>query len=88
MNKTISEQALETAIVADLTKAHYVQREPSAFDKTLCLDPGPLIDFVEATQPKEWAKFVATSGRRRARLSKAGRRGNRGRRHCTVLRKA
>ncbi len=58
MNKTISEQALETAIVADLTKAHYVERKPSAFDKMLCLDPGPLIDFVEATQPREWAKFV------------------------------
>jgi type I restriction enzyme R subunit len=56
--KTISEQALETAIVADLTKAHYIHRQPSAFDKALCLDPGPLIDFVQATQPKEWKKFV------------------------------
>ncbi len=58
MSKAISEQALETAIVTDLTKAHYVQRQPSAFDKALCLDPGPLIDFVQATQPKEWAKYV------------------------------
>jgi hypothetical protein len=58
MSKAISEQALETVIVADLTKAHYSQRPPSAFDKALCLDPGPLIDFVQATQPKEWKKFV------------------------------
>ncbi|HET6881176.1 MAG TPA: type I restriction endonuclease [Pirellulales bacterium] len=58
MTKTISEQALETAIVADLVNAHYVQRLPSAFDKALCLDPGPLIDFVQATQPKEWKKFI------------------------------
>jgi type I restriction enzyme R subunit len=58
MSKTISEQALETAIVNDLVKAHYVQRPPSAFDKALCLDPGPLIDFVQATQPKEWKRFV------------------------------
>ncbi len=58
MSKTISEQTLEAAIVADLVKAHYVQRPPSAFDKALSLDPGPLIDFVQATQPKEWAKFV------------------------------
>jgi len=58
MSKTISEQALEAAIVADLVKAHYLQRPPSAFDKALCLDPGPLIDFVQATQPKEWKKFV------------------------------
>jgi hypothetical protein len=49
MNKTISEQALETAIVADLVKGHYAQRPPAAFDESLCLDPGPLIDFVQAT---------------------------------------
>jgi hypothetical protein len=58
MSKAISEQTLEVAIVADLVKGHYVQRPPSAFDKGLCLDPGPLIDFIQATQPKEWAKFV------------------------------
>ena len=58
MSKPISEQALETAIVADLTRAHYGERKPSAFDKALCLDPGPVIDFVQATQPKEWKKFV------------------------------
>src|SRR5206468_9299827 len=58
MIKTISEQALETAIIADLTRAHYILRQQSAFDKALCLDPGPLIDFVQATQPKEWKKFV------------------------------
>src|SRR5947209_8066887 len=58
MSKTMSEQALETAIVAELVKAHYVQRPPSAFDKALCLDPGPLIDFIQATQPKEWRRFV------------------------------
>src|SRR5690242_21305326 len=28
------------------------------FDKALCLDPSPLIDFVQATQPKEWKRFV------------------------------
>jgi type I restriction enzyme R subunit len=58
MNKTISEQALETAIVADLVRAHYALRPPAAFDKALSLDPGPLIDFVQATQPKEWKKFI------------------------------
>src|SRR5947207_1043804 len=58
MSKTISEQALEVAIVADLVNGHYIQRQPSAFDKALCLDAGPLIDFIQATQPKEWKKFV------------------------------
>jgi hypothetical protein len=58
MSKAICEQTLEVAIVADLVKGHYVQRPPSVFDKALCLDPGPLIDFIQATQPMEWAKFV------------------------------
>ena len=39
-------------------KGYYVQRPPSAFDKALCLDPGPLIGLIQASQPKEWAKFV------------------------------
>ena len=58
MAKPISEQALENAIVADLKAVGYIQRQPSAYDKSLCLDAGPLIDFVQATQPKEWEKFV------------------------------
>lgn len=57
MTKAISEKALEDAIAADLAKARYLLRPPSAFDKALCLDPGPAIDFVQATQPKEWEKF-------------------------------
>src|SRR5262249_9364377 len=58
MSRPISEQALETAIATDLTAAGYTLRPHAAFDKALCLDPGPLIDFIEATQPKEWAKYV------------------------------
>jgi type I restriction enzyme R subunit len=58
MSKALSEQALEERIVADLVTGHYRQRPPSAFDKCLCLDPGPLVDFVEATQAKEWKRFV------------------------------
>ncbi len=60
--KTISEHTLETGIVADLTAAGYVQRPHAAFDKALCLDPGPLVDFIQATQPQEWAKFVHHHG--------------------------
>jgi len=62
MAKPISEQALENSIVADLKAAGYIQRQPSAYDKSLCLDAGPLIDFVQATQPKEWGKFVKQHG--------------------------
>lgn len=62
MTKPISEQALEDAITADLIAAHYIQRPASAYDKALCLAPGPLIDFIQATQPKEWEKFRTQHG--------------------------
>jgi type I restriction enzyme R subunit len=62
MSKAISEQALETAISTDLTRAGSIPRPPSGFDKALRLDSGPLIDFVQATQPKEWAKYVEQHG--------------------------
>src|ERR1700724_683899 len=58
MSKTICERALETAIVADLLKGPYVRTHPAAFDKALSLDRGPIIAFVQATQPKEWKRFV------------------------------
>ena len=48
MSKAISEHTLEVAIVADLVKGHHVQCLSSAFNKALCLDPGPLIDFIQA----------------------------------------
>src|SRR5262245_42169080 len=62
MTKPISEQALEVAIAADLVRAHYRERSPTAYDKALCLDPGPLIDFIQATQPQEWQKFIDQHG--------------------------
>ena len=51
MAKPISEQALEDVVVAELVKAGYKQRQTSAYDKSLCLDAGPLMDFIHATQP-------------------------------------
>lgn len=62
MTKPISEQALEDVVLAELVKAGYVQRQTSAYDKSLCLDAGPLMDFVQATQPKEWGKFATQHG--------------------------
>ena len=62
MPKTISEQALEDVVVAELVKAGYLLRQTSAYDKSLCLDAGPLIDFIQATQPQEWDKFVKQHG--------------------------
>ena len=51
MAKPISEQALEDVVVAELVKAGYLQRQTSAYEKSLCLDAGPQIDFIQATQP-------------------------------------
>lgn len=62
MAKPISEQALEDVVVAELVKDGYLLRQTSAYDKALCLDAGPLMDFIHATQPQEWAKFQKQHG--------------------------
>ena len=62
MAKSISEKALEDVVVAELAKAGYEQRQTSAYDKSLCLDAGPLISFIQVTQPKEWEKFIKQHG--------------------------
>jgi type I restriction enzyme R subunit len=58
MTKPISEQALEDAIARELTTTGYLLRSAAAYDKSLCLDAGPLIDFIEATQPRVWQRYV------------------------------
>ncbi|MFO1065531.1 MAG: type I restriction endonuclease, partial [Pirellulales bacterium] len=62
MAKSISEKALEDVVVAELVSAGYEQRQGSAYDKMLCLDAGPLISFIQVTQPKEWDKFINQHG--------------------------
>ena len=62
MAKPISEQALEDVVVTELVTAGYLERQTSAYDKSLCLDAGPLMDFIHATQPQEWAKFQKQHG--------------------------
>jgi type I restriction enzyme R subunit len=59
---TISEHTLETGIVADLVAAGWKERPHAAYDRALCHDPGPLLDFVQATQPQEWRKFCDQQG--------------------------
>ena len=56
MAKPISEQALEDVVVVELVKAGYLLRQTSAYDKSLCLDAGPLIDFIQATHPNPTRK--------------------------------
>ena len=62
MTKPISEQALEDAICNHLAAKRYVLRPHAAYDKSLCLDAGPLIDFIQATQPKVWEKYREQHG--------------------------
>jgi type I restriction enzyme R subunit len=41
----------------------YQRREPNDYDKALCLIPKDVLDFIYATQPKEWQKMQAQHGR-------------------------
>lgn len=37
----------------DYAPGGYRKRKPENYDRALCLDPGPVLDFIYATQPKE-----------------------------------
>src|SRR2546427_1448177 len=40
----------------------YRMRKPEDYDRTLCLLPRDVVDFVLATQPKEWKKLEQHHG--------------------------
>lgn len=51
-----NEAAFESAIEVYLAEKEGYQKRPHAeFDRDLCLDIGVFVEFVKATQPKEWA---------------------------------
>lgn len=52
------EDAIERALVAQ----GYISRPHEEYDRDLCLDPKPLLDFIMATQPKEWQKLTQHHG--------------------------
>jgi len=62
----------------------YAPRRPEDYDRALCLIPRDVVDFILATQPKEWAKLKQHHGSEvRERFLKRlaqeiGRRGGRG----------
>lgn len=58
----LSERAFEDAIEAHLLASGYRKRLHTDYDRGLCLDPGPLFDFLNATQPKEWARYSKEHG--------------------------
>lgn len=44
------------------TPGGYHKRKPEEYDRALCLVPKDALDFVYATQPKEWEKFKLQHG--------------------------
>src|SRR5262249_27540270 len=46
----------------DATSGLYRKRRPEDYDRTLCLLPNDVTDFVLATQPKEWEKLKQHHG--------------------------
>jgi hypothetical protein len=40
----------------------YRKRRPEDYNRSLCLDPDVLLEFVYASQPQEWEKLKAQHG--------------------------
>ncbi|MEW6753371.1 MAG: type I restriction endonuclease [Candidatus Latescibacterota bacterium] len=57
-----TEKAFEQAIEDALLAAGYARRRSEDYDRALCLDPGAVLDFVYATQPREWEKYRKQHG--------------------------
>lgn len=62
MTPDVSERTFEHAIESALLKDTYRQRTAEQYDRNLCLLPQDVLDFVLATQPKEWAKLAQHHG--------------------------
>ena len=52
----------ERALAGEFAPGGYRQRKPEDYDRALCLDTRLALDFIYATQPKEWAKFLKQYG--------------------------
>jgi len=57
-----SEKDFEDRVVAYLADHNFTQRLPEQYDRSQCLDPGALFDFIYATQAKQWEKLKAQHG--------------------------
>jgi type I restriction enzyme, R subunit len=60
----ILESDMEATIETDLIASGYFKREPEQYDKSLCLDPEMLINFIIATQPDQWENYRKQLGER------------------------
>jgi len=57
-NKIHTEQTFETAIIEHLCSNGWSEGTNTDFDRELAFNAKSLLAFVQATQPKEWAKLV------------------------------
>ena len=63
MSPEISERSFEEDIERSLLQAGtYRKHPPEDYDRELCLVPADVVDFVLATQPKEWQKLAQHHG--------------------------
>ncbi len=58
----ISEKSFESHIEQVLTGSGYRQRRPKHYNAGSCLDEELLVEFISATQPKEWEKLKQQHG--------------------------
>jgi type I restriction enzyme R subunit len=64
MTQSHSEAAFEAVIEAHLFQCKYMSIDRDEFDRARALFPNTALDFIRATQPKEWAKLEALHGER------------------------
>jgi type I restriction enzyme R subunit len=57
-----SEKNLESTIEHSLLANGYQRRTSPDYDRSLCLIPQDVLDFLQATQPQEWQKFTTQYG--------------------------
>ena len=57
-----AEAAFESSIEAGLLGSRWSRLEPTGYDRKLGLFPVELVDFLKASQPKEWAELVKRLG--------------------------
>lgn len=62
MNKTLKEISFETVIENCLLESGYQTVNKAGFDKERAIFPKTVLDFIRATQPKEWQKLETLLG--------------------------
>lgn len=64
MNPGVTETAFESVIEAHLLAHGYLGLAPGGFDRERAIFPETVLDFIQETQPKEWARLETLHGAR------------------------